>query len=83
MGDRSVPFMLQLLTQPPLNLSLSEAKALAPSLRYFWATIANGDPVFDFPDFPPPIRQYFERFSTHKHTSDNAGLADNNTTLLL
>lgn len=83
MGDRSVPFMLQLLTQPPLNLSLKSATALAPSLRYFWATIANGDPVFDFPEFPGPIRQYFESFSTHDHNRDNAGLSDNNTTLLL
>lgn len=83
MGDRSVPFMLQFLTQPPLNLTLAEAETLAPSLRYFWAAIAAGDPVLNFPDFPKPVRQYFESFSTRHPNSNIPGLADNDTTLLL
>lgn len=83
MGDRSFRFMLQLLTQSPLNLPLSEAKTLAVDLRYFWAAIAAGDPEFHFPHFPEPVRQYFENFSTHHSKSNNPSPADNNTTLLL
>lgn len=63
MSERSQPFMLQLLMQSPLKLSQAEAEALAPSLRYFWADLANGDATFDFPQFPPAARRYFERFS--------------------
>jgi 3',5'-cyclic AMP phosphodiesterase CpdA len=63
MGDRSFPFMLKFLTQPPLSLSLSEAEELAPDLRYFWAAIAHGDSTFHFPQFPAKLNQYFSRFS--------------------
>ena len=63
MGDRSQPFMLQLLMQRPLKLSQAEAEALAPSLRYFWADLANGDATFNFSHFPGAARRYFERFS--------------------
>jgi hypothetical protein len=63
MGDRSFPFMLKLLTQPPLNLPTVEAEAFAPHLRYFWAGIAEGDAHFDFPDLPPAVRRYLHRFS--------------------
>ena len=62
MGARSFPFMLKLLTQPPLNLPLAEAESLAPSLRDFWADIAGGDALFDFPHFPPAARRYFQKF---------------------
>jgi 3',5'-cyclic AMP phosphodiesterase CpdA len=62
MGDRSFPFMLKLLTQPPLSLSQPEAEKLAPALRYFWANIADGDTLFHFPEFPPRLNQYFTRF---------------------
>lgn len=79
MGDRSVPFMAQFLTQPPLNLSPEEAQKLAPSLRYFWAAIADGNPKFDFPDFPEPIRSYFESFSRPSQPALDA----NATTLVL
>ncbi|NJO75167.1 MAG: metallophosphoesterase [Leptolyngbyaceae cyanobacterium RM1_406_9] len=82
MGDRSRPFMLKLLTQPPLNLSLAEAETLVPDLRYFWADIANGDALFDFPKFPNAARQYFERFSAKDHSGEPA-LIDNYTTLVL
>lgn len=82
MGDRSLPFMLKLLTQPPLNLPLSEAERLAPDLRYFWASIANGDAVFNFPTFPSHINQYFQSFSAFD-AQGNLHLIDNATTLFL
>lgn len=77
MGDRSFPFMLRLLTQPPLNLPVPEAEKLAPALRYFWADIANGDAVFHFPTFPPKLNQYFKSFSAldqhgNPHPIDNS-----------
>ena len=82
MGDRSVPFMLKLLTQPPLNLPQDEAEKLAPSLRNFWADIASGDALFDFPDFPQRARRYFEKYGAIS-VDGNPALIDNNTTLLL
>lgn len=82
MGDRSLSFMLKLLTQPPLNLSQNEAEALAPSLRDFWADIANGDSLFEFPDFPLRARRYFEKFGAIS-SCGTPTLIDNNTTLLL
>lgn len=82
MGDRSGPFMQKLLTSPPLSLSIADAQKLAPSLRYFWADIAAGDACFDFPNFPPHIRQYFQTFSTTSKDGQPA-LIDNHTTLLL
>ena len=80
-GDRSYPFMLKLLTAEPLNLSTADAEKLVPSLRYFWADLADGDTLFDFPDFFPAARRYFEAFSA---TSDGKpALIDNHTTLLV
>ena len=63
MGDRSHPFVVRLLTHPPLNLPLEIAETLTPELRYFWAHIADGDTQFDFPNFPPLVKEYFEAFS--------------------
>lgn len=63
MGDHSFPFMLKLLTQAPLHLSLPEAQDLLPSLRYFWADIADGDALFHFPHFPPQVNAYLQKFS--------------------
>lgn len=81
MGDRSFPFMVKLLTLPPLNLPLPEAEALAPSLRYFWAEIANGDAHFSFPHFPPEVREYIQQFSAidsegNRQFVDNSVLLD-------
>jgi 3',5'-cyclic AMP phosphodiesterase CpdA len=70
MGDRSTRFMTHFLTQPPLNLPAEEAAKLAPQLKDFWATVADGDPVLSYPDLPTPIQQYFEAFS-------DSGVADN------
>jgi predicted MPP superfamily phosphohydrolase len=82
MGDRSRPFMLRLLTEYPLNLSVEEAEPLVPYLRYFWADIAEGDARFEFPHFPPHLRQFFESFSA----IDDQGVfspIDNHVTLRL
>ncbi len=82
MGDRSLPFMLKLLTQPPLNLPEAEAEKLAPSLRNFWADIANGDTLFDFPQLPNAANRYFKKYGAIAANGKPA-LIDNNTTLLL
>ena len=82
MGDRSHPFMMRLLTAPPLSLPVIEAEQLAPQLRYFWSDIAAGDTLFDFPNFPPLARQYFQKFGA----VDAAGIPtfiDNQVTLFL
>jgi 3',5'-cyclic AMP phosphodiesterase CpdA len=78
LGDRSYYFMMKLLTAHPLNLPEAEAHLLAPHLRDFWSDIAGGDRVFDFPHFPPHVRQYFQKFGV---TNDN--FIDNNTTLII
>lgn len=82
MGDRSFPFMLKLLTQPPFNLPMAEAEALAPELRYFWAEVANGDAMFGFPNFPPELDRYFQSFGAIDRKG-NPALIDNFTTLML
>lgn len=81
-GDRSFPFMLRLLTDAPLNLSTTTAEQLAPSLRYFWADIANGDAIFDLSHLPPSAQGYFERFGAIS-SDGTPTLIDNHTTLLL
>jgi 3',5'-cyclic AMP phosphodiesterase CpdA len=89
MGDRSFPFLVKLLTHSPLNLPLSQAKRLAPSLRDFWATIADGDAVLDYPQFPLEVRRYIETYSASAQsnpgmtTGGTLTLIDNNSTLLL
>jgi predicted MPP superfamily phosphohydrolase len=61
-SDRSFPFMMTILTSPPLNLSLTQAQEYAPILKHFWADIAHGDKVFNFPQLPRDINQYFQQF---------------------
>lgn len=82
MADRSHPFMLRLLTEPPLSLPHTTAEELAPNLRYFWADISGGDAMFDFSHFPPKARRFFESFSAISSNGTPAFI-DNNTTLLL
>lgn len=82
MGDRSMPFMLKLLTQPPLNLSPAEAEKLVPDLKYFWAEVANGDATFHFPHFPAQVNQYFNSFSALSATGAPHTI-DNTATLVL
>lgn len=81
-GDRSHPFMLKLLTEAPLNLPVKDAEKLTPSLREFWADIAQGDTLFDFSHFPPLVQRYFEQFSAIA-PDGTPTFIDNHTTLLL
>jgi hypothetical protein len=76
MGNHSHPFVLRLLTHPPLNLPVELAETLTPQLRYFWAYIADGDAKFQFPNFPPVAKEYFEAFS-------DIPPKDNNITLVI
>lgn len=81
-GDRSLPFMLRLLTSPPLSLSDREAEQYVKQLRYFWADIAQGDTCFDFPNFPPQVRKYFQRFGAI-NSDGQAQLIDNYASLII
>jgi len=80
MGDRSHPFMLQLLTDAPLNLPTAEATELVPDLRYFWADIADGDAQFHFPHFPKRVKRFCEAFSARR-SDGSLCLIDNHATL--
>lgn len=82
MGDRSYPFLMKLLTLPPLNLPMDEAQELAPSLRDFWATIADGDALLDYPQFPHKVRRYIQKYGAIA-TGGVPTLIDNNSTILL
>jgi len=82
MGDRADPFMMKLLTRPPLNLPSEEAAKFVPELRYFWADIAQGDAVFSFPHFPPQVRDFFEQFSEQEKLTYHR-ISDNHTCLQL
>jgi 3',5'-cyclic AMP phosphodiesterase CpdA len=81
-GDRSFPFMMKILTEHPLNLPTHEAEQYAPLLRDFWAMIAEGDAIFDFPHFPPQINNYFRQFGVINHLNQPQFI-DNNTWLIL
>lgn len=82
MGDRSRPFMLRLLCDAPLHLSPEAAEPLLPSLRDFWARIADGDAQFQFERFPTAAREFFESFSA---VADDGSVAaiDNHISLKL
>lgn len=82
MGDRSFPFIMKLLTDKPLNLPIKEAEKFAPHFKYFWANIANGDCLFDFPQLPDHINQHFQKFGAIDH-SGKPKLIDNNTLISL
>ncbi len=82
MGDRSFPFMIKLLTTPPINLSIPEAEKFAPHLRYFWSNIADGDCLFNFPELPAHINNYFQKFGAVNRQGE-PHLIDNNTLIKL
>ncbi|MEN9215937.1 MAG: metallophosphoesterase [Gloeomargarita sp. HHBFW_bins_162] len=63
MEQRSPQFIVHLLTHPPLNLPLEQARSLAPRLGHFWPDIAWGDAQFFLPDLPTPVREFFEACS--------------------
>ena len=74
MAERSHPFMMRLLTDPPLKLPEEEALRLLPHLRYFWPDITDGDAQFDFPEFPPAVQRYFTKFSAAEPIDNSATL---------
>jgi len=82
MGDRSFPFVIKLLTLPPLNLPLNQAQKLAPDLREFWSTIADGDGILEYPTFPLEVRSYIAKYGAISHSGAPTYI-DNNTRLLL
>ncbi len=82
MCDRSFPFIVKLLTLPPLNLPQDKAEELAPTLRSFWANIAAGDAFLEFPEFPEKLRQHFEKYSAMTPDGHRTFI-DNHSTLLL
>ncbi|MGB7086727.1 MAG: metallophosphoesterase [Phormidesmis sp.] len=82
MSDRSFPFILKLLTDPPLSLSLAQAKAYAPYIADFWASVAAGDAMLDYPALPERAQQYFQRYSA-TDASGQPQFIDNHATLTL
>ena len=82
MGDRSFPFILKLLTEPPLSLSLAQAKTYAPVIRDFWANVAAGDAIFNYPQLPTHVQQYFAQYDATCEKGDMR-LIDNSATLSL
>lgn len=81
MGDRSFPFLVKLLTQQPLNLPLTVAEKIAPDLRDFWANVADGDALLDYPQFPLEVRRHLQSYGAM--ASGIPTLIDNHSTLLL
>ena len=82
MGDRAFAFIMKLLTDPPLSINPSEAKDYAPHVRDFWATVAEGDASFHYPQLPEPAQQYFKRFNA-VCKQGKPRFIDNNATLRL
>ncbi len=71
MGDRAVPFVMRLLTEPPLCTELHLAEEMAEDLRYFWADIAGGDAKFSFPQFSSKAKHYFESYNDRPPADNN------------
>lgn len=82
MGDRSFRFILKLLLDPPLLLSLDQAKTCAPHIKDFWASVAAGDAVFDYPMLPEKVQQYFRQYSAVNQNGERK-LVDNQAVLTL
>lgn len=82
MGERSFPFMMKLLTNPPINLTIPEAEKYTPYLKYFWANIADGDCIFNFPELPAHANQYFQKFGAIDQNG-KPKLIDNNAVIRL
>ncbi|NCO76342.1 MAG: metallophosphoesterase [Cyanobacteria bacterium] len=81
-SDRSFTFMMTILTSPPLNLSVTQAQEYAPLLKHFWADIAHGDKLFNFPELPSEINQYFQKFGAVDENG-KPQFIDNNTKINL
>lgn len=63
MGDRSLPFILKLLTDPPLSVPPSQAAKYAPHVKNFWAEVAAGDAQFNYSELPAEVQAYFRRYN--------------------
>ena len=81
MGDRSFPFIVRLLSEPPLSLSLEQAKTYATDIRDFWATVAAGDASFDYPQLPESAQNYFAQYDA-TCPAGKPRFIDNNATLI-
>ena len=82
MGDRSFPFIVRLMTDPPLSLSLEQAKSYAPYIKDFWATVAAGDAWFDYDKLPEQVQKYFRQFNAIAEDGSK-NFIDNNAVLTL
>ena len=82
MSDRSFPFILRLMSDPPLSLSPEEAKSYAPYLKDFWATVAAGDAQFNYNQLPEKVQKYFHQFNATGNDNKEKYI-DNNAVLLL
>ncbi len=82
MCDRSLPFIIKLLSDPPLCLTPKAAKGYASEIRDFWATVAAGDASFDYDHLPVAAQQYFQRYNA-VDAAGQARLIDNNAVLTL
>ena len=82
MAEHSFPYMMKLLTSKPLYLPPAEAEKIAPVMQNFWARVAGGDALFDFPELPPKLQRYFHTFSATAPDGQPQCI-DNNATLWL
>ena len=82
MSDRSFPFIMRLLIDPPLSLSPEQAKDYAPHIKDFWATVAAGDAWFDYAKLPEKVQQYFRQFNAAGEDGKEAFI-DNDAVLTL
>lgn len=82
MSERSLPFITRLLTDPPLSLSAQQAESYAPYIKDFWATVAAGDAVFDYPQLPDVAQRYFQRYEA-TCPQGNPRFIDNHATLVV
>lgn len=82
MADRSGQFMGRFLSCPPLSLPSPQAVELAPVISEFWASIAAGDGVIDYPQLPAAVRRYLQSFGA-MDSQGNYRAIDNQATLTL
>ena len=82
MGDRSFPFIVKLLTEPPLSLSPKQALSYAPHIKHFWSSVAAGDAQLDYPQLPEDVQTFFRQYDA-VDAAGNPQLIDNNAVLTL
>ena len=82
MGDRSFPFIVKLLTDPPLSLSPKQALRYAPHIKHFWSSVAAGDAQFHYPQLPKNVQKFFQQYDAVDELG-NPQHIDNNAVLTL